>query len=187
MDAIFQNVWEMSLFVIPVIFVFALLSNKLGERYGTKWRYLLWVVIAVRLCIPVQFSLPDFMMGLRVEVPSVQNEARVTELSRKYQVVGVHMFCLSDWEGISAECRNFAPLYAIPEESATGTANGALTYYLYQYGIIEQEKENVFYQGEAMGKPSYIKSVIEFKGTQPKVKIGGEAVISLKGELINGK
>ncbi|MBQ2880603.1 MAG: DUF4825 domain-containing protein [Anaerotignum sp.] len=76
MDAIFQNVWEMSLFVIPVILVFALLSNRLGKRYGAKWRYLLWVVIAVRLCVPVQISLPDFMMGMRVEVPSVQNEAR---------------------------------------------------------------------------------------------------------------
>ena len=76
MDAIFQNVWEMSLFAIPVILVFALLSNKLGKRYGAKWRYLLWLVIAVRLCIPVQINLPEPMMGMRMEVPSVQNGAR---------------------------------------------------------------------------------------------------------------
>ena len=76
MDAIFQNVWEMSLFSIPVILVFALLSNKLGKRYGAKWRYLLWLVIAVRLCIPVQINLPEPMMGMRMEVPSVQNSAR---------------------------------------------------------------------------------------------------------------
>ncbi|WP_458407742.1 M56 family metallopeptidase [Anaerotignum sp.] len=76
MDAIFQNVWEMSLFVIPVILVLALLSNKLGKRYGAKWRYLLWMVIAVRLCIPVQIDLPAPMMGMKMEVPSVQNGAR---------------------------------------------------------------------------------------------------------------
>lgn len=76
MDAIFQNVWEMSLFAIPVILVFALLSNKLGKRYGAKWRYLLWLVIAVRLCIPVQINLPEPMMEMRMEVPSVQNSAR---------------------------------------------------------------------------------------------------------------
>ena len=76
MDAIFQNVWEMSLFSIPVILVFALLSNKLGKRYGAKWRYLLWLVIAVRLCIPVQINLPEPMIGMRMEVPSVQNSAR---------------------------------------------------------------------------------------------------------------
>ncbi len=76
MDAIFQNVWEMSLFAIPVILVFALCSKFLGKRYGAKWRYLLWLVIAVRLCIPVQLNLPEPMMGMRVEVPSVQNGAR---------------------------------------------------------------------------------------------------------------
>ena len=82
MDAIFQNVWEMSLFAVPVILVFALCSNALGKRYGAKWRYLLWLVIAVRLCIPVQIDLPDFMMGMRVEVPSVQNQAREILLER---------------------------------------------------------------------------------------------------------
>ena len=76
MDAIFQNVWEMSLFAIPVILFFTLLSNKLGKRYGAKWRYLLWLVIVVRLCIPVQINLPEPMMGMRMEVPSVQNSAR---------------------------------------------------------------------------------------------------------------
>ena len=76
MDGIFQNVWEMSLFAIPVILVFALLSNILGKRYGAKWRYLLWLVIAVRLCIPVQIDLPAPMMGMRMDVPSVQNGAR---------------------------------------------------------------------------------------------------------------
>ncbi|MBQ7102942.1 MAG: DUF4825 domain-containing protein, partial [Anaerotignum sp.] len=87
MDAIFQNVWEMSLFAVPVILVFALCSNALGKRYGTKWRYLLWLVIAVRLCIPVQIDLPDFMMGMQVEVPSVQNGAREILLERTEQYV----------------------------------------------------------------------------------------------------
>ena len=76
MDAIFQSVWEMSLFAVPVILVLALCSKFLGKRYGAKWRYLLWLVVAVRLCIPVQLSLPDFMMGMRMEVPSVQNGTR---------------------------------------------------------------------------------------------------------------
>ena len=76
MDAIFQSVWEMSLFAIPVILVLALSSKFLGKRYGARWRYLLWLVVAVRLCIPVQFSLPDFMMEMRMEVPSVQNGTR---------------------------------------------------------------------------------------------------------------
>jgi len=31
---------------------------------------------------------------------------------------------------------NFAPLYDIPEEAATGTSNGALSCYLYKYGCV---------------------------------------------------
>ena len=45
------------------------------------------------------------------------------------------MFCLGD-KTCTAWCSNFAPLYDIPEECATGTSNGALTYYLYRYGLV---------------------------------------------------
>lgn len=76
MDAIFQSLWEMSLFAIPVILLLAICSNRLGKRYGAKWRYLVWLVVAVRLCIPVQLSVPERMAGMRMEVPSVQNGAR---------------------------------------------------------------------------------------------------------------
>ena len=37
----------------------------------------------------------------------------------------------------NAYCRNFAPLYGIPEESATGTSNGALACYLLKQGIVK--------------------------------------------------
>ncbi len=76
MDAIFQNIWEMSLFAVPVIFVLALCSDILGKRYGVKWRYLLWLVIAVRLCMPIQIDLPAQMQGMQMEVPSLQKETR---------------------------------------------------------------------------------------------------------------
>lgn len=110
---------------------------------------------------------------------------RVSALSEKYQVVGVHMFSLSEDPGITAECRNFAPLYEIPEESATGTSNGALTFYLFRAGLLASGQENVFLQGEAMGKPSYIRSRLEFSPeNQPLVRIGGSAVISMKGVLL---
>ena len=116
---------------------------------------------------------------------AVQQEEKVCEISEKYQVVGVHMFCMSKRPGILGECRNFAPLYAIPEEAATGTSNGALTWYLYGYGKVSRGQESVFLQGEAMGKPSLIRSRLIFAGDgeTPLVRIGGRALISLKGEL----
>lgn len=108
---------------------------------------------------------------------------KVTELSRRYQAVGVHMFCLGDGGTVTACCRNFAPAVGIDEESATGTANGALTWYLYQNGLIQQEGECLFLQGEAMGKPSYIKSRLAVAGEAARIQIGGQARISLIGQI----
>ena len=114
---------------------------------------------------------------------AVQNEAEVIRLSRKYGVVGFHLFWPSLKSGETAHCRNFAPLYAIPEEAATGTSNGALTYYLYQYGLIKQDTENRFIQGESMGKPSEILSRLNISEGAPKIRIGGQAVVTLSAEL----
>ena len=115
-----------------------------------------------------------------------QNEAQVTRLSERYNVVGVHMFCPHTPDA-AAHCRNFAPLYAIPEEAATGTSNGALTWYLYRRGLIQAGADNRFVQGEKMGKPSEILSRITEDGSGIKVRVGGRALLTLKCELITGE
>lgn len=76
MERMFQAILEMSLFAIPVILVLALCANLLGKRYGAKWRYLIWLVVAVRLCVPIQLSLPGRMEIMQVQVPSVQSSTR---------------------------------------------------------------------------------------------------------------
>lgn len=117
---------------------------------------------------------------------AVQDQEAVRELSKRYDVVGVHIFSLEEDPVITARCRNFAPLYGIFEEAATGTSNGALTYYLYGYGYVRAGKINTFLQGEAMNRPSYIKSRLtkEADTGNVSVQIGGRGVISLKGEMI---
>ena len=115
-----------------------------------------------------------------------QNEAQVTRLSEHYNVVGVHMFCPHTPDA-AAHCRNFAPLYAIPEEAATGTSNGALTWYLYRRGLIQAGADNRFVQGKKMGKPSEILSRITEDGSGIKVRVGGRALLTLKCELITGE
>ncbi len=114
---------------------------------------------------------------------AVQNEPEVTRLSGHYNVVGVHMFCPHTPDA-AAHCRNFAPLYAIPEEAATGTSNGALTYYLFRRGLIQTGADNRFVQGEKMGKPSEILSRITEDENGVKVRVGGRALITLKCELL---
>lgn len=131
----------------------------------------------------VSTGLADIMMPVRDHetlLRAVQDERTVTELSRRFDVTGVHMFCLG--EG-AVYCSNFAPLYDIPEECATGTSNGALTYYLYERSLVEPERENLFLQGEHMGRPSRILSRLTVQDGAVRVRIGGQAVMSLAGEM----
>ena len=129
----------------------------------------------------ISTGLADIMMPVKDHetlMRAVQNEAVVTELSRHYDVTGVHMFCPGD-DTCTARCSNYAPLYDIPEECATGTSNGALTYYLYLQGSVKPEKENVFLQGEHMGRPSEIRSRLFANGDKVSIRIGGRAVMSM--------
>lgn len=86
------------------------------------------------------------------------------------------MFCMSTMEGITAHCRNFAPLYSIEEEAATGTSNSGLTSYLKQYDMIAQNVVNTFIQGEFMNKKSYIYTRIN----KDQIQVGGYARIALE-------
>lgn len=131
----------------------------------------------------VSTGLADIMMPVRDHetlLRAVQDERTVTELSRRFDVTGVHMFCLGEE---AVYCSNFAPLYDIPEECATGTSNGALTYYLYERSLVEPERENLFLQGEHMERPSRILSRLTVQDGVVRVRIGGQAVMSLAGEM----
>ena len=114
---------------------------------------------------------------------AVQNEGEVTRLEKKKRIMGVHMFCPRTPDA-AAHCRNFAPLYAIPEEAATGTSNGALTYYLFRRGLVAAGADNRFVQGEKMGKPSEILSRLTESGDGVKVRVGGRAVLTLRCKLL---
>lgn len=57
----------------------------------------------------------------------------IANMSKEKEVVGVHAFTIIKESDATAICRNFAPLYGIDEESATGTANCALACYLFKY------------------------------------------------------
>lgn len=132
----------------------------------------------------VSTGLADIMLPVRDHdtlLRAVQDEAAVTALSRHYDVTGVHMFCHGD--DCTAYCSNFAPLYDIPEECATGTSNGALTYYLYLNGMVQPEAENVFLQGEHMGRPSRICSRLYDENGAVTVRIGGSAVMSMSCDI----
>ena len=133
----------------------------------------------------ISTGLPDIMMPVKneVELSNIKPDFKALKvLSEKYSVVGVHAFTINTDDG-AVHCRNFAPLYDIDEESATGTSNGALTYYLYKNGLINEGTENLFIQGESMNRPSKIMSKLTVYDGSISIKVGGEVAILAYGQI----
>jgi phenazine biosynthesis protein PhzF family len=136
--------------------------------------------------LPVQIvstGLPDFMIQVSdvATLNSLQPDMdAVSAITKKHDAVSFHVFAFGD-DGHTAHVRDFAPLYDIPEESATGTANAALTHYLSVNGVIPAKGDFLFLQGEAMRRPSVIMTRISENST---VYVGGCAYILAKGEFI---
>ena len=100
--------------------------------------------------------------------------------STELDVVGVHAFAFSN-DNYTAHVRNFAPRYDIPEESATGTANAALTHYLQRHEAIAAGDSCHFLQGEAMARPSIVMTTLARDGD---IWVGGECCLVAEGKLL---
>lgn len=158
----------------------------------------------------ISTGLPDIILPVsnKMELDSLQpNYEMLTKISKTYGVTGVHAFAFDTddkgaedigdkgdkgygeicHEGTGVEsrklyARNFAPLYGIDEEAATGTANGALTYYLYLNKEIESPAECKVIQGEKMGRPSEISTLIRStEDGKVEIKVGGKGAILASG------
>lgn len=124
----------------------------------------------------VSTGLKDLIIGvksleiLRMLRPDFK---KIADISSKADMAGYHMYSLGP-DG-SVYMRNFAPLLGIQEESATGTASGALAVYLYKYGILPKcpETRRTFFQGMFMARPSEIEILLRDDGKDTKVFVGG--------------
>jgi PhzF family phenazine biosynthesis protein len=109
----------------------------------------------------------------------VVNTAKLKELNKKTNTIGLHAFALKEeLRNVIATVRNFAPLYGIEEEAATGSANGALACYLLKYGKLSGRdiKNITFEQGVFMGMPSEISvDLMKQKENVTRVRVGGGA------------
>lgn len=99
----------------------------------------------------------------------------VKSLSKQLSVISFHPFYLN---GTNAYVRNFAPIVDIPEEAATGTSNGALTYVLEKLNLLKKDECLICHQGELMQRSSLILGKIRNNG---RILVGGKAIRVLKG------
>jgi trans-2,3-dihydro-3-hydroxyanthranilate isomerase len=98
----------------------------------------------------------------------------------------VHVFCLETVDPEAhVHARGFGHLLGVPEDPATGSANGALAAYLVKHGAVSAEDSPVSLvceQGLEMGRPSRIHMDVHHDGGKPRsVQVGGEVVLVAEG------
>ena len=139
----------------------------------------------------ISTGLPDIMMpvGSCAELDALNPDMKaLSDLSAEYKVTGVHAFTVN-CDDATAHCRNFAPLYDIDEEAATGTSNGALTYYFKLNGLLPEAGSDGsvscrIVQGEKMDRPSVILTDIrEDADGGCLIRVGGSAVLLAEGDI----
>jgi len=85
------------------------------------------------------------------------------------------------------QTRCFVPALGVNEDPVTGSSQGPLAVYLAETGIIKDLEGDFSYrseQGDAIGRPGRVRvHISKEKGTYKSVKIEGEAVTVLKGEM----
>jgi trans-2,3-dihydro-3-hydroxyanthranilate isomerase len=107
------------------------------------------------------------------------------EFRRQADFFSPHLFCL---EGVTCQGRTFARHFGTPpdllEDPFTGSATGGMAAYLWHYGLID-EPVFVAEQGHWLGRPG--QAIVEVIGTRQDiqtVKVGGNAITVIKGDLI---
>jgi trans-2,3-dihydro-3-hydroxyanthranilate isomerase len=101
------------------------------------------------------------------------------------RAVGIHLYVAAKEQGVEIQSRMFAPLFGVPEDPATGSANVALI------GLLAQLRpepdlalSRVIGQGFDMGRPSILVASAEKKaGTVTATHIGGRCVPMMKGTI----
>jgi trans-2,3-dihydro-3-hydroxyanthranilate isomerase len=108
-----------------------------------------------------------------------------SEHLRADRITGVHLYAFDKERGVDIQTRMFAPLYGIPEDPATGSANAALA------GLLASLRSETdltlplrIAQGVDMGRPSLLEAVAEKRnGRVTEMRIGGRCVAMMHGSL----
>ena len=118
--------------------------------------------------------------------------AHLADFCRRHQVISTHCFTFDPLAPAPAtvpgdphppvvvHCRDFSPAVGINEESATGTASGALGAYLAITGLLPSGILRCE-QGHILGRPSIIDVVIP---NNREVWVGGTAILVMRGQIM---
>jgi trans-2,3-dihydro-3-hydroxyanthranilate isomerase len=101
------------------------------------------------------------------------------------RAVGIHLYVQAQGEGVDIQSRMFAPLYGVPEDPATGSANVALIGLLAHLDRrADLSLERTIGQGFDMGRPSLLQARAEKQaGRVTATRIGGRCVLMMSGTI----
>lgn len=103
------------------------------------------------------------------------NFEKIKEISAKLDIVSFHLYALDENvsnENLKVYARNLAPIVDIPEESATGTSNGALAWYFYNINLLKENQKLEVIQGTNMSRSGEIVAFID----KENIIVGGNAI-----------
>lgn len=81
--------------------------------------------------------------------------------------------------------RVFADYFGVPEDPATGSANGCLAGYLIEHNYFNQQKIDIkVEQGYELGRPSKLYLKAQRRKGKIEVLVGGKVFLTAKGEFI---
>lgn len=108
----FLHVWNISWVTSPLIAFVLLLSPVFDKKYTVSWRYLVWIVFAVRLVLPVDVS--GFGWKTMIQIPGIVE----TENRRMTGGTGQGEVDLGEQQGVGQreEERNFLKTVPAPKD-----------------------------------------------------------------------
>ncbi|UCC39861.1 MAG: PhzF family phenazine biosynthesis protein [Candidatus Aminicenantes bacterium] len=108
------------------------------------------------------------------------------DLIEDTEAKAVLIFCAETYSGENnLNVRMFADYYGVPEDPATGSANGCLAGYLVKHRYFGKDRIDIrVEQGYEIGRPSLLYLRAEDKEDEISVSVGGKAVMVAKGEFL---
>ena len=108
---------------------------------------------------------------------------RYPEFLKKTTAKGILIFCSPGYcQDETMAVRVFVPCLGVPEDPATGSANGCLTGYLLKNGHVNQELQATVGQGHEIGRPSKLYLRGKVINGKINIQVGGKVVLIAQGE-----
>jgi trans-2,3-dihydro-3-hydroxyanthranilate isomerase len=159
---------------IPISKILSLDKKEIDHRFRIQEvsTGLPFIIVPLRSLNAVKQSKPD--------------KDKYFELIKTTQAKAILIFCPETYKKENnLNARMFADYYGVPEDPATGSANGCLAGYLVKHRYFGKDRIDIrVEQGYEIGRPSLLFLKAEEKNDKIDVWVGGKVIMIAKGELV---